>query len=124
MHCNLTADPRRYRTTGAGKSGRWCLRGTIENGCGGWRKRTGARGAVITRVFHEWERRLAAAAENRIVRPFEWGLEWLAELGHRHGEDEWAQLEAWAEERVANSEAFFAVAPATEYVLHGDRLRF
>ena len=79
---------------------------------------------MLSRVFHEWERRLAAAAENRVVRPFEWGLEWLAELGHRHGEDEWAQLEAWAEERVANSEAFFAVAPATEYVLHGDRLRF
>jgi len=32
---------------------------------------------VISRVFHNWERKLAAAAENRVVRPFEWGLEWI-----------------------------------------------
>jgi hypothetical protein len=79
---------------------------------------------VISRVFHEWERRLAAAAENRVVRPFEWGLEWLAGLAHDRGDDAWAQLESWAEERVANSDAFFAVEPCHEYALDGDVLTF
>jgi hypothetical protein len=31
---------------------------------------------VIARAFHAWERRLASVDNNRIVRPFEWGLEW------------------------------------------------
>ena len=32
---------------------------------------------MIARVFHNWERKLAAAADNRVVRPFEWGLDWI-----------------------------------------------
>jgi hypothetical protein len=77
---------------------------------------------LITRLFHNWERRLAAAAENRTVRPFEWGLDWIPELG---GADEHArgQLLDWAATTVPNSEAFFT-APMTTYELVGDRLTF
>ena len=32
---------------------------------------------LLSRVFHQWERRLAAAATDRVVRPFEWGMDWL-----------------------------------------------
>ena len=32
---------------------------------------------MIARAFHAWERRLASVDQNRIVRPFEWGLDWL-----------------------------------------------
>src|ERR671910_3723993 len=32
---------------------------------------------VLAPLFHAWERRLASAATNRIVRPFEWGLDWI-----------------------------------------------
>ena len=32
---------------------------------------------MIARGFHLWERRLASVDTNRVVRPFEWGLEWL-----------------------------------------------
>ena len=32
---------------------------------------------MLSRVFHRWERRLAAAATDRVVRPFEWGLDWV-----------------------------------------------
>ncbi len=78
---------------------------------------------MIARVFHNWERRLAAAAEHRLVRPFEWGLEWIEGLGGTH-EDAVERLAAWASQTVANSEAFFALPPCDDYTLDGDRLSF
>ena len=35
------------------------------------------RHPVIARPFHAWERRLASVDTNRVVRPFEWGLDWM-----------------------------------------------
>jgi hypothetical protein len=78
---------------------------------------------LITRVFHNWERRLAAAAENRVVRPFEWGLEWIEGLDDR-SEDVIGRLSAWASRAVENSDQFFALPPTDEYTLHRDRLTF
>ena len=40
-------------------------------------RRAGTRGRVIARAFHGWERRLASVATDRVVRPFEWGIEWI-----------------------------------------------
>ena len=34
---------------------------------------------MIARFFHNWERRLAAAATDRTERPFEWGFDWLGQ---------------------------------------------
>ena len=44
-------------------------------------RRAGTRRRVIARAFHGWERRLASAATDRVVRPFEWGLEWIDPRG-------------------------------------------
>jgi hypothetical protein len=78
---------------------------------------------VIARVFHRWERRLASVATDRVARPFEWGLEWLA--GERiHGGDPRRALQDWGEATVARSEDFYAVTPAADYVLDGDELTF
>ena len=63
---------------------------------------------MIARVFHNWERRLAAAAEHRVVRPFEWGLEWIDDLGESNAEAV-ERLAAWASSVVANSESFFSL---------------
>jgi len=30
---------------------------------------------VIESLFHAWERRLAAVTKDRVVRPFDWGVE-------------------------------------------------
>jgi dienelactone hydrolase len=78
---------------------------------------------LIARVFHNWERRLAAAAEHRVVRPFEWGLEWIDDLDVSH-DGAVEGLAAWASRTVANSDAFFALAPSDDYTLDGDRLSF
>jgi hypothetical protein len=77
---------------------------------------------VISRAFHRWERRLAAAAEHRLVRPFEWGLDWIDGLDDAGGEAD--RLMGWAARAVSTSDDFFALAPCDDYVLDGDRLSF
>jgi pimeloyl-ACP methyl ester carboxylesterase len=78
---------------------------------------------VIARVFHHWERRLASADNNRIVRPFEWGLDWLDGFQPSPDVDD-ESLAAWADATVANSGEFFRIDPCDEYALDGDRLTF
>jgi hypothetical protein len=78
---------------------------------------------VIARAFHTWERRLASAATNRLVRPFEWGLDWLAtdpqlrELTERTPADPRTLLQVWGERSVAASDRFYEVTPADDYKL-------
>jgi dienelactone hydrolase len=79
---------------------------------------------VITRAFHGWERRLAAVAENRVVRPFEWGLEWLEDFTAPAPDATIAALEEWAARAVTESDRFFAIDPCSDYSLDGDLLTF
>jgi hypothetical protein len=37
---------------------------------------------MLQLLFHAWERRLASVTKDRIVRPFEWGLDWMPQNGH------------------------------------------
>ena len=78
---------------------------------------------MITRAFHRWERKLASAATNRVVRPFDWGLEWLRDQ-HIPDGDPLRALQRWGEETVADSEAFYATGAADDYRLDGDVLTF
>jgi dienelactone hydrolase len=75
---------------------------------------------LVERVFHRWERRLAAAAEGRTVRPFEWGLDWIPGFDEIADADE-SHLLAWSNDMVDRSDEFFAAPPA-EFSLEGDRL--
>jgi hypothetical protein len=77
---------------------------------------------MITRAFHRWERRLAAAAENRTVRPFDWGTEWMPDLGAASGRESDRLLD-WAAATVHRSDEFFATPPAS-YTLTGDQLTY
>ena len=36
---------------------------------------------MLKQVIHKWEHKLARRDNNRIVRPFEWGLEFLEDNG-------------------------------------------
>jgi hypothetical protein len=78
---------------------------------------------VIARAFHRWEHRLASASTDRVVRPFEWGLEWLADQQLPEG-DPADVLQRWGERTVAASEAFYAVEPAGDAQLDDDWLTF
>lgn len=77
---------------------------------------------MIGRVFHGWERRLAAAANNRVVRPFEWGLEWIDGLAA--APTPFDALDRWAAQAVSESERFYALEPCGDYSLEGDVLSF
>jgi hypothetical protein len=77
---------------------------------------------VLSRVFHQWERRLAAAATDRVVRPFEWGTDWLED--EDAGGSDADRLERWAAAMLAESDRFFALEPTDRYTLAGDRLSF
>ncbi len=78
---------------------------------------------MLARFFHKWERRLASVATNRVARPFDWGLEWLADQYLPDG-DPTRVLQIWGEATVARGDAFYAVAPADDYTLSGDTLTF
>jgi dienelactone hydrolase len=79
---------------------------------------------VISRVFHQWERRLAAAATDRVVRPFEWGTDWLDDGGSDGQGSESDRLERWAAGMLAESDRFYALDPCERYELDGERLTF
>ena len=79
---------------------------------------------MISRLFHTWDRRLAAAAENRTVRPFDWGVDWIPEVTP-NGRPPVAELLDWADATTAASDGFYALPPIeTSYTLDGDRLTF
>ena len=78
---------------------------------------------MIARIFHGWERRLASVSTNRVARPFEWGVDWLADQDLPDGDPQ-RVLQDWGEATVARSDAFYAVTPADDAVLTGDMLTF
>jgi hypothetical protein len=79
---------------------------------------------VIASAFRAWERRLATVDTNRVVRPFEWGLDWLGAESDGDSADPGAAVAAWARAAMADSDAFYAHAPAHTYEREGDVLRY
>src|SRR5688572_3126123 len=62
---------------------------------------------MFSQLFHYWEHRLANATTDRMVRPFDWGLDWLPTNGHGAVHPPEARIEQWVEDALANSEEFF-----------------
>ncbi len=77
---------------------------------------------MIERFFHAWERRLAAATTNRVVRPFDWGADWM-DPGGDSSADPARRLERAAAAALADPD-WFAAVPCSAYALQGDRLTF
>ena len=70
---------------------------------------------MIARVFHTWERRLHAAGKDRVVRPFEWGLDWIEPNGHPPDTAPDRILADWASHAVADSQRFFETPETSDY---------
>ncbi len=77
---------------------------------------------MIARAFHGWERRLASAATDRVARPFDWGLDWLAipAAGEVRGP---APSKHWGD-AVAATATPSTQSPCDDYPLTGDPLTF
>ena len=76
--------------------------------------------------MERWEDRLCSRATNRVVRPFEWGLEWthgwpVAKRTPQNGHDPHAYLKLLNEHAVRESHDFFGYETPTDFLL-SDRL--
>ena len=77
---------------------------------------------MIAPLFHRWERRLASVDTNRVVRPFDWGLEWIGE--DPAAPDPGRLVAEWSRAALADTDRFYAATPTAEYERVDDRLRF
>jgi hypothetical protein len=66
---------------------------------------------VLAPLFHAWEHRLASTATDRVVRPFEWGLDWIDSPLDAHAAPE-ERLDAYVRSVLENTEDFYT-PPAT-----------
>jgi dienelactone hydrolase len=83
---------------------------------------------MLQAFFHAWERRLASVTKDRVVRPFEWGLDWVPENGHESGVRPADAIDAYVSRVMSDTDAFFTPAPTDDYTLtpapDGDLLTF
>ena len=67
---------------------------------------------MLQAFFHAWERRLASVTSDRVVRPFEWGLEWIPQNGYQ---DPREALRSWVSHVMSDTDAFFTPPPTSDY---------
>lgn len=80
---------------------------------------------MIAKIFHRWERRLAASANNRVVRPFEWGTDWIDLAASTDATAPAIErIGRWADAMVSDSDRFYALPPCDDYSLEGGWLSF
>lgn len=76
---------------------------------------------MLQAIFHAWERRLASVTTDRVVRPFEWGLDWVAVAGDRtnpaHDAAPAEHLTTWVSDVMADTDAFYTPPPTRDYAL-------
>ena len=73
---------------------------------------------LLQQVFHIWERRLAFATTDRVVREFEWGHDWVPDN---------TDLREWVAAVMEDTDRFFTPPPTSDYSLEapspdGDRV--
>jgi hypothetical protein len=74
------------------------------------------------RLIQRWEYKLATRDCNRVVRPFEWGLEWLE--GARRNGNPARDMAAYTSQSVARSAEFFSPPRPVEFRFQDNLLTF
>src|SRR6185295_17718269 len=69
---------------------------------------------MFARFCHAWERRLAFATKDRVVRPFEWGTDWI-HSARANGGPEDVVVERWVDQVMEDSTEFFALPPTSDF---------
>ncbi len=85
--------------------------------------------SLFGRYIDRWERKLATRDTNRVIRPFEWGTDWLRRTGipslsDAANGDARHQVERFVEAALADSDRFFSYSTPSDYHLEGPRLTF
>lgn len=71
---------------------------------------------MLARFFHRWEERLARKTRTaRVVRPFEWGLDWIPPNGYPTDAAPESIVRQWVDEVMQDTDTFFAAAPTDDY---------
>lgn len=86
-------------------------------------------GSLYGRWMSQWEERLCFAATNRVVRPFDWGLDWsqrwpIADRVHQNGDSPLEYLKKINRAAIEHSDDFFRHRTPSDYHLSGNLLRF
>ncbi|MSO29456.1 MAG: abhydrolase domain-containing 18 [Acidobacteria bacterium] len=69
---------------------------------------------MLQSFFHAWERRLASVSKDRLVRPFEWGEDWLSPNGHALATPP-ERIERWVDEVMRDTAGFFETPETRDY---------
>jgi len=77
---------------------------------------------LFSRCLSRWEHKLASRDTNRVVRPFEWGEEWV--LGGRRNGDASGDILNFVDRAVADSDGFFDYEKPRDYCLKEGTLTF
>src|SRR6266508_5480173 len=72
---------------------------------------------LLQPLFHAWERRLAARSNDRVVRPFDWGLDWIPRNGRSADADGAATVGGWVSQVMTDTDGFFTPEPTDDYTL-------
>ncbi len=72
--------------------------------------------------MNAWEHKLATRDTNRVIRDFEWGLEWVC--GTRANGDASVRLAQFADHALAHSDEFYACPPRKDFRLIDGHLTF
>src|SRR5215212_7725671 len=75
---------------------------------------------MIARFFHAWERRLASVTKDRVVRPFEWGLDWIEPNGKSKSTPPATVLLDWVSRALADSPRFFETPDTSHYTFESN----
>ena len=69
---------------------------------------------MLSLFFHRWERRLADVAKDRLVRPFDWGLDWLPPGVNGH-QDSQPRVQAYVDDVLRDTQTWFTPPPTADY---------
>ena len=71
---------------------------------------------MLSLFFHPWERRLAGVSKDRVVRPFQWGLDWIPPKGRVAAEgEELAVVRSYVDSVLADTDRWFTPPPTDAY---------
>ncbi len=70
---------------------------------------------MLSRFFHTWERRLASVTKDRVVRPFDWGKDWIELAGPEGPGLPLSELRLWVDAIMRDTPAFFDTPPTSDY---------
>jgi hypothetical protein len=74
---------------------------------------------MLQAFFHAWERRLASVTTDRVVRPFDWGLDWTDAVPDASDAPH-DILERWVAGIMEDSDRFFTPPPTGDYRLSAE----